>query len=312
METISVTVPDGAVPGSVIPIQLHDGSTTNVQVPAGVGPGQQFQVAIAAAAPTSTTQVPIQVVSGERVNVHPVRRAVGEGPKHAQGNACCFIFFAVVTLILSLWLLTSVWNYFGTPFRYAYYCYCGFGYWGYCCYTTIGNTMSTQPISQDMLPFSNDTITEQTQGDGIPDYWSLVVMCCCGTVGSLFIICSALTPSLRRGGRATSISCGIVTAFLILLAGIICVSVQMFDQKDQWVYNAFIPQQFEYIQGQSLISYLTNNRYYSYYGGLVWWQFIFTIILTFYALIYTLLMCFGSEDISGARFSRGDDGSFYY
>lgn len=137
-------------------------------------------------------------------------------------------------------------------------------------------------------------------------------MCSCGIVGSLFIICSALTPGLRRGGRATSISCGVVTAFLILLAGIICVSVQMFDQKDQWVYNAFIPQQFEYIQGQSLIYYLANNPYYSYYGGLVWWQFIFTIMLAFYALIYTLVMCVGPEEVSGARFSRGEGGSFYY
>ena len=49
VQTLSVTVPDGASPGQLLQVNLPGGGNFQTQVPVGAMPGQQFLVALPAA-----------------------------------------------------------------------------------------------------------------------------------------------------------------------------------------------------------------------------------------------------------------------
>ena len=49
LQTLSVTVPDGASPGQLVQVNLPGGGNFQTPVPAGAMPGQQFLVALPAA-----------------------------------------------------------------------------------------------------------------------------------------------------------------------------------------------------------------------------------------------------------------------
>jgi len=236
---------------------------------------------------------------------------IGDGPKTGQTSSCCLIFFAVVGFALSLSLCVNVSWFFNS----------GFSYWGYgccsncgigCCYACpyyAGTWVRTNVISQDQLPFHNNT--DIKPGNGQPDYWGIVVLVACGAPASLLIACFSSPPSIRRGGSANGISAGLAIGFLALTAGIISFSVQMFAVKEQVVYNAFISQQYQTIN-ESLMHFLSTNRFYSWYGTLLWWTFIWQILLASLALVYILAALCGADDFTGTRSSLSEGESSFY
>ena len=51
MTQMTVQVPEGAPPGTMVQLTAPNGQPVQVQIPPGLGPGQQFTIAVPAAAP---------------------------------------------------------------------------------------------------------------------------------------------------------------------------------------------------------------------------------------------------------------------
>jgi len=288
---VTVTAPPGSMPGQQVPVITTTGRQYLVTIPKGVQSGQAFQ------APLPDEPV----VSGIPVsnnNVHVVTRranyAIDVEESSRLGNnramSCALVCFGFAVAIASLTLLTSISYFFDTFVVPCTKC-TAFSCWISTCYYT-NHWVRTQPISVDALPYRNATgLSIEPNGDGSPDNYALIVACVCGTIGGMLTACFTGPGAMRRdiGGRSV-INAGLILSFLLLVASIVCLSVQMIANKDQWVYNAFCgyedsrcTEPYQHITG-SLASYWANDHYYSYYGQLVYLVFSLTIVLGFFEM----------------------------
>mmetsp|Transcript_7191 Transcript_7191/g.18770 ORF Transcript_7191/g.18770 Transcript_7191/m.18770 type:complete len:321 (-) Transcript_7191:464-1426(-) len=315
MPMVNVTAPPGSVPGQRATIRLDDGTQFIATIPEGVKAGQQFPVYVAQGTPATSTRAPAAV------KVDIPRRYIyqGEGPREAQAVSCGLILFAVLTLILSLFLLTSITHYFSYLVYYCQRCNLAYCYTDQCIATS--SWISTSPISVDALPFRNATgDSHEPNGDGHADNWSLIVAVFCNVMGCMIFICSSTTVSMRRGGPASVLASGTTVAMLLHIATIVCMSIQLISNMDGYVYNAFCGTQegsrctenYVEISGQSLASYWYNDYYYNSFGTLVYWVFYTTCILVFFELFYVILSLCADEKYSGSRRSSEGPNGYWY
>lgn len=289
----TVTAPMGSQPGQSIPIMTPDGQMLQCTIPAGAAPGQSFQVPI----PTVSTGTPV-ATKNVRVDIRPkygATDAAASAEYRDRASSCCLTFFGLIVAVLSMFLLSTISYYFNTIImpctKCSYYpirhCWAGT-----CRYTN--DWVGTTPISVDALPYNNASHdSTEPNGDGLPDNWSLIVACVCGSIGGLIAACCIAPGTVDRGSApAGLLSGGLLLSFALLVASIICLSVQTIANRDQWVYNAFCgeakgcDEQYQYITDQSLASYWSNDYYYYWFGQTVYWTYSLQIILAFFEMIF--------------------------
>ena len=256
-----MVAPAGSVPGQQIPISTPDGTQFQCTIPAGVQPGETFQVPVSTGAPLNESS---QLKKARIPKYGGLEHVQGEGPVEGQAISCALICFGVVTLILCLVLAMNVSAYFPLPFVTSCWSCGPFG--GNCFWTFCQRVawITTNPISVDALPYrGNDTGVPP--GDGQPDNWSLIVALSTGVTGCLLIVCCVAPSALRRGGPLKAVACGAWAAFLLHIAAVISMTIQLIWSRNQWVYNAFITNtgtNYVYIFDRSIASYWAGDSYY--------------------------------------------------
>jgi len=281
---MNVTCPAGAYPGDKVAIQSPDGRQHMVEVPSNVGPGQNFVVRIPRA--PSVPGQPIPVATARPVNpaqistevsVERSRRSFMPPPRDADMyeqlgycNSCCMIFIGIVTIIVTIFLSTSVNVYFQANGKCYWTWTCCYYPCTRYCYVTTCNTLwlSTRPISQDMLPEpeidpiqSNSThkVYLDEGGDGILDYWSLMVAVTMGPIAALVMIIIACTPLHGANQRKLAGACT-AFAFVLHLTAVICLGVQFFETHSSYtVYNRFKMPQYVEITDKSIAGYMRSK-----------------------------------------------------
>lgn len=290
---VTVVAPAGSSPGQQVPIVTTAGQHYFVVIPSGVQPGQSFQAPLPPPTATVVTGTP---VANNHVHVDMRPKYTVEVEESSMGSnraaSCTLVFFGIAVAVASMFLLSSISYYFDTVAVPCTRCSAFGGCWLSTCYYT-NHWIKTQPISVDALPYRNATgDSNEANGDGSPDNYALIVACVCGTIGGMMAACFSGPAVIRRAaGGKSFINVGLALSFLLLVASIVCLSIQMIANKDQWVYNAFCgvegskcSEPYQHITG-SLASHWANDQYYSFYGRLVYFVYSITIVLAFFELI---------------------------
>lgn len=298
-QIVTVTAPKDSAPGMKLLVATPDGEQFQCTIPEGVSPGQSFQVPINSPAAATDSSGASNAESQVEANARRASSAkqLRQINSSSRTFSCLLSIFGFCVALLSFLLVNNVSRYYDVFVGPCKRCDAG-GCWVSTC-RYINDWVKTQPITVDALPYRNASgNTTEENGDGYPDNWSLIVACVCGTTGGLLAMCYN-SPVVRyvgrRGGRMAPLLIGcVVLSFLLLVASIVCLSVQMIANKHQWVFNAFCgnegavcSDQYAQITG-SLAQYWVNDPNYEWYGQLVYIVFALTIILAFFELLFLI------------------------
>lgn len=329
---VTVIAPPGSQPGQKLPIQLPDGAMFTAIIPNGVKPGEEFQVPITTGTPINSAtplagHEPVNYATNggqpRRYKYYGLEHIQGDGPVEGQGLSCCMVFFGVAVFVMSLCLAMNVTYYFSSI---CYLCQRCCWWTTTCCVATSWITYT--PLTADNLPFNNITgQSDEPNGNGQNDWWSLSVAVGCGVAGSLICICCVAPAAVRRGGPAPMIGCGNMIAFLCHVAMIVAMAVQLISAKEeQWVFNPFCStgknangqwssrchtDNFVKLENTSVAAYWASDYYMGWYGNLVYFTFSLAIILAFLEFIFAIIVFCGDDEAgerySGTRRSFSDD-----
>jgi len=328
----SVTCPAGATPGSFIPIQTPDGQTHSVQVPANVSPGQTFLVKVATATPVQAGYAPPAVVVLETEGSMPRRSTMSQmrdaDTKEQIGyaNACCVVVIGIITFIITIWLSGSIGVWYSSGKCYWTWVCCGgtFGCSRWCWREVCNNGVwvRTWPITQDMLPppqgysiadpVTNTTTRYDAPGDGIYDYWSLMVAAVLGPIAALVMICIACSPRKDPNTRRAHAACTFC-AFVLHATTVVCLGLQFFEQHDTYTfYDAFGNPSYVDIKDTTIIAHMkSDGSNYRYFANSVITAFAFTVFMSLQECCWFAMLTKGDERLVQApntfprRSSRG-------
>lgn len=139
-------------------------------------------------------------------------------------------------------------------------------------------------------------------GDGVPDYWSLVVAVACNIPACLAALLCKAPASCRRGGHKGLMGGCVGFAFLLRLATIGAMGAQLFEYYDETVlYNFFVaPFPYVYVTSTSILGYWQSDKYMAGYGRTVLATFVVTVMTAGFDLLYVVLSAV-SPKWSGTR-----------
>merc|ERR1712087_339906 len=250
---------------------------------------------------------------GGRRSFMPPARDADTFEQIGYANSCCMVFMGFLTIIFTTFLSSNVYVQFYSnrgPCYSVLVC-CWYPCTRYCWENTCSTVWrSTRPIVQDMLPapeldpdFSNSThdVYLTDVGDGVLDYWSLMVAAVLGPIAGLVMIVVAC------GGAKRNVS-GLCTAFAFILhaTAAICLGVQFFENHSSYTfYNYFrLPHPYVNITDSSIVGAMRDDNAYDGFGSLVIAAFTFMLCMTLQECCWLATLVKGDDRLVRPPHSR--------